>query len=103
MARKGHLSGDKIARTHTTIIDAAEAPVKAARNLEEVKKISLRRIRQCAGGNHRQIKFLEVKGGWKVTVVGPHSVQDIYVYLHRPTPENLKKVQDAMTDACDVY
>ena len=37
----GHLSGGKFTASHTTVIEAADAPARAAAQLECVSKVSL--------------------------------------------------------------
>jgi hypothetical protein len=76
-----HRTGKKITTSHTSIIDAAIPVVEAAERLPEVTKISLGIIKQVgkSRGQHR-IKFLPIFGGWKITVRGSSTVQEIYVY-----------------------
>ena len=81
-----HKSGGKITASHTTIIDAARPIVEAAEKLPEVTKISLGIIKQVGkSGMRRRIKFLPITGGWKLTVRGSASVQEIYVYTGEAT------------------
>jgi hypothetical protein len=76
-----HKSGGKITSSHTSIIDAAIPVVEAAERLPEVNKISLGIIKQIgkSRGQHR-IRFLPITGGWKLTVRGSSTIQEIYVY-----------------------
>jgi hypothetical protein len=76
-----HKAGKKITTSHTSIIDAALPLVEAAERLPEVTKISLGIIKQVgkSRGQHR-IKFLPITGGWRITVRGSATVQEIYVY-----------------------
>lgn len=76
-----HKTGKKITATHTSIIEAALPVVEAAERLLEVTKISLGIIKQIgiSRGQHR-IKFQPITGGWKLTVRGSSSVQEIYIY-----------------------
>jgi hypothetical protein len=80
-----HKSGGKITASHTSIIDAAFPVVEAAERLAEVTKISLGIIKQVgkSRGRHR-IKFLEITGGWKLTVRGSSTIQELYVYSQSP-------------------
>jgi hypothetical protein len=76
-----HKTGKKITTSHTSIIDAAIPVVEAAERLPQVTKISLGIIKQVgkSRGQHR-IKFLPIIGGWKVTVRGSSTVQELYIY-----------------------
>ena len=76
-----HRSGGKITASHSSIIDAALPVVAAAEKLPEVSKISLGVIKQVGkSGRRRRIKFLPITGGWKLTVRGSATVQEIFVY-----------------------
>lgn len=81
-----HKTGRKITTNHTSIIDAAIPIVEAAERLPEVSKISLGIIKQVgkSRGQHR-IKLLPITGGWKITVRGSSTVQEIYVYTEDTT------------------
>ena len=81
-----HKTGGKITTSHTSIIDAALPVVEAAEKLPEVTKISLGIIKQVgkSRGQHR-MKFLQITGGWKLTVRGSSTVQEIYVYSESTT------------------
>ena len=76
-----HKTGRKITTTHTSIIEAALPIVETAERLLEVTKISLGIIKRVgiSRGQHR-IKFLPITGGWKLTVRGSSTVQEIYIY-----------------------
>jgi hypothetical protein len=80
------LSGLKISGKHTTVIDAAEAVVKAASKLPEVKKISLGIIRcsQTGGRSPRNIKIKDTDAGLEIMVRGSSYVQTIWIYLVNP-------------------
>jgi hypothetical protein len=81
-----HKTGKKITTSHTSIIDAAIPVVEAAEKLPEVTKISLGIIKQVgkSRGQHR-VKFQPIVGGWKITVRGSSTVQEIYVYTENAT------------------
>ena len=81
-----HKTGRKITTSHTSIIDAAIPVVKAAERLPDVSKISLGIIKQVgkSRGQHR-LKFQPIVGGWKITVRGSSTVQEIYVYTEDAT------------------
>jgi hypothetical protein len=80
-----HKTGKKITASHTSVIDAAIPVVEAAERLPQVSKISLGIIKQVgkSRGRHR-MKFLPIVGGWKVTVRGSSTVQELYVYTEDP-------------------
>lgn len=76
-----HKSGGKITTSHTSVIDAAFPIVAAAEKLPEVTKISLGIIKQAGkAGRQRRLKFLPITGGWKLTVRGSATVQEIFIY-----------------------
>ncbi len=79
-----HKSGGKITTSHTSLTDAAFSIVEAAEKLSEVNKISLgviKRVDKSRGP--RIIKFLPIVGGWKLTIRGSTSVQEIYIYTNQ--------------------
>lgn len=76
---KGHLSGSKFSRQHTTVIDAAVKPLAAAESLECVSKIVLNVIQGCKTATVG-IKCTTIPAGLKVVITGNHSVQTIFVY-----------------------
>ena len=81
-----HRAGGKITASHTSIIDAALPIVASAEKLPEVTKISLGIIKQVGrGGRQRRIKFLPITGGWKLTVRGSATVQEIFIYTGEAT------------------
>ena len=64
-----------------SLIDAAFPIVETAEKLPEVNKISLGIIKQVGKSRGlRRIKFLPIVGGWKLTVRGSASVQEIFIY-----------------------
>jgi len=76
-----HKSGGKITANHSSLIDAAFPVVEAAEKLPEVSKISLGFIKTT--GKSRGIirmKFSPIGGGWKITVRGSSTVQEIFIY-----------------------
>lgn len=80
----GHLAGDKISDSHTTVIEAAEALVRAAHKDPRVKKIVLGRIDNTAGtagGNQNRVKFIDEKACLLLSVTGSGSHQEIRVYI----------------------
>ena len=80
-----HKSGGKITASHSSIIDAAVPVVEAAEKLPEVTKISLGIIKQVGKGRRqRRVKFLPITGGWKLTVRGSATVQEIFIYTGQP-------------------
>ena len=89
-----HRSGGKFAGSHTTLIDAAEELVDAARSLPEVTKISLGEIK-VIGKGMRNIKFIAIDSGWKCVVRGNTSRQYIFIYTTDPslTRLNLSNIE----------
>lgn len=80
----GHLAGDKISDSHTTVIEAAEALVRAAHKDPRVKKIVLGRIDNTAGtagGNQNRVKFIDENACLLLSVTGSGSHQEIRVYI----------------------
>jgi len=82
-----HKTGRKITTSHTSIIDAAVPVVEAAEKLSEVTKISLGIIKQvgkASRGGQQRLKFLPIVGGWKITIRGSATIQEVYVYTNEP-------------------
>ena len=76
-----HKSGGKITANHSSLIDAAFPIVEAAERLPEVNKISLGFIKQAGKSRGTtRMKFLSIVGGWKLTVRGSSTVQEIFIY-----------------------
>jgi len=80
---KGHITGDKFSRQHTTVIDAAIKPLEAAARLDCVSKISLNIILGCKTATVG-IKCTPIPAGLRVVITGNHSVQQIFVYTSDP-------------------
>lgn len=76
----GHLSGGKFTASHTTVIEAAAAPARAAAQLACVTKISLGLIKTLRNGPPA-LKFSEDGPGCLlVKVRGTRSLQEVRVY-----------------------
>ncbi len=76
----GHLSGGKFTASHTTVIDAAAAPARAAERLPCVSKVSLGLIKSLHNGPPA-LKFTDAgQGCLLVKVRGVRSLQEIRVY-----------------------
>ncbi len=76
----GHLSGGKYTASHTTVIQAAGAPARAAAALDCVTKISLGLIKSLHNGPPA-LKFIEDGPGCLlVKVRGRRSLQEVRVY-----------------------
>lgn len=76
----GHLSGGKYTTSHTTVIEAAEMPARAAAGLECVSKVSLGLIKTLRNGPPA-IKFTdEGPSCLLVKVRGVSSLQEVRVY-----------------------
>jgi hypothetical protein len=89
----GHLTGGKFTASHTTVIEAAVAPARAAAGLDCVTKISLGLIQTLRNGPPT-IKFLhEGPGCLLVKVRGTRSIQEVRVYTR--DQENTQVVMEA--------
>ena len=75
-----NLSGGKYTATHSSVIEAAYAPTRAAAALSCVSKISLGMITPLGNGRPA-IKFLDEGPGCLLAKVrGPRSLQEIRIY-----------------------
>ena len=76
----GHLSGGKFTASHTTVIEAADGPARAAAQLECVSKVSLGLIQTLRNGPP-MLKFLDEGPGCLLAKVrGIRSIQEVRVY-----------------------
>ena len=76
----GHLSGGKFTASHTTVIEAADAPARAAASLDCVSKVSLGLIKSLKNGPPA-LKFLDDGPGCLLAKVrGARSIQEVRVY-----------------------
>lgn len=75
-----HPFSKKFTRSHTSLIEAAEAPIKAAADLSCVSKVSLGIIRAIGNGPISMKVTDEGPGCLLVKVRGPRSIQEIRVY-----------------------
>jgi hypothetical protein len=76
----GHLSGGKFTASHTTVIDAAVAPARAAAQLPCVSKVSLGVIKSLHTGPPA-LKFTDDGPSCLlVKVRGVRSLQEIRIY-----------------------
>lgn len=76
----GHLSGGKYTASHTTVIEAAEPPARAAAALECVTKVSLGLIQTLRNGPPA-LKFVDAGPGCLlVKVRGRSALQEVRVY-----------------------
>jgi len=76
-----HKTGRKLTRSHTTLIEKARDVVTMLERQPEVTKISLGIIKQIGVGKPA-VKFHPITGGFRCTVRGNVSLQEIWVY-HR--------------------
>lgn len=74
-----HVSGSKITRSHTTLIDIAIPIINAIHKHHSTDKISLGIIKKITVGNPR-IKFLPITGGFKLVMRGRITIQEFYIY-----------------------
>jgi hypothetical protein len=83
-----HRAGGKLTSAHTTLIDAAVPVVDFLQTCSSVSKISLGLIKNIGKGAPG-MKFHPVVGGWKITVRGNVSLQELVVYTTEP--ESVRK------------
>lgn len=99
----GHLAGDKISDSHTTVIDAAEPLVKAAHKDPRVKKIVLGRIDNTAGtagGNQHRVKIIDEQACLLLSVTGSGSHQEVRVYIDT-IEDNREAVRTRLAEFAD--
>ncbi len=75
---RGLAGGKKVGRHHTAI-PAAVAVIKASKALTCVSKVLFGEIRHINNGPFR-IKFVPLPAGWRITVRGANSRQELFVY-----------------------
>ena len=76
----GHLAGGKYTASHTTVIDAAVAPLEAAARLACVSKISLGIIKRLPAGDPL-LKFVEAGPGClMIKIRGRTTLQEAWIY-----------------------
>lgn len=76
-----HKTGRKLTRSHTTIIEKAMEVVSILEPLPEVSKISLGIIKRIGLGKPT-VKFHPITGGFRCTIRGNISIQEVWVYVH---------------------
>ena len=81
--KKGLLKGSKISRRHSTVIEAAEPLVEAAKALPQVSKVVLGEIVPLKGAPMR-LKFVPVPAGLKMVVRGGATQQTFFLYTADP-------------------
>jgi hypothetical protein len=93
-APKMKYAGKRIAKSHSTAIDAAKPFIKEALRRPEVTKVSLGPIKQKKRQGAVNIKMVDIDHGLKCTVTGNASVQVLYVYTkdRGATASALKRV-----------
>ena len=80
---KGLLKGSKVARSHTTVIEAAIPAVSAAKESPHVSKIVIGVIKPTKTGQPH-IKFTPIQAGLRMQVRGNSAVQIFFIYTDRP-------------------
>lgn len=75
-----HKTGRKLTRSHTTITEKAMEVVSMLEPLPEVSKISLGIIKQIGLGKPA-VKFHPITGGFRCTIRGNVSIQEVWIYL----------------------
>jgi len=79
-AKSGHLAGGKYTASHTSVIEAAVAPLQAAARLDCVSKISLGIIHRVPSADPL-LKFLDDSSGSLLAKVrGRASIQEVRIY-----------------------
>lgn len=88
-----HISGKKIAKSHSTVIKTAEPIIRSALKLTEVSKIITGEIATIRNGTER-IKFTVIPAGLKIMIRGINARQQLFVYTNKPnlTQEKLEQV-----------
>lgn len=75
-----HKTGRKLTRSHTTITEKAKEVVTMLERLPEVTKISLGIIKQIGLGKPA-VKVHPITGGFRCTIRGNVSIQEVWVYV----------------------
>ena len=78
-----HISGKKIAKSHSTIISEAKTIIHFAKNCSNVSKIVTGEIKVIPKGPKR-LKIDKIPAGLKLMVRGQSSRQQIYIYTSEP-------------------
>ena len=88
-----HISGKKIAKSHSTVIKTAEPIIRSALKLTAVSKIITGEIATVRNGTER-IKFALVPAGLKIMIRGVNARQQLFIYTNEPnlTQEKLEQV-----------
>lgn len=77
-------SATKLTRSHTSIIDAAQAVVVAAQKHPEVDKISLGIIKQIGHTGGSRLKCQEISVGLLCSVRGSTTIQQLIIFTKNP-------------------
>ncbi len=77
-----HLSGKKISKKHSTVIDAAQKIISLLVNNPLVNRLSIGEIRVIGNGPKR-IKIVHFPAGIKLTIRGRNSVQYFFIYTKK--------------------
>jgi hypothetical protein len=80
-----HISGGKIASSHSSYIDAVEPLLKSLARNPLVTKISLGVITPNLPPSSVRVKVMPLSGGLKAVVRGTNSIQDVFVYTTEVT------------------
>jgi len=78
-----HISGKKVAKKHSTVIEVAQPLLKAVLKLTEVEKVVNGEIAGIRNGPIR-IKIEIIPAGLKLMVRGVNARQKIFVYTSSP-------------------
>lgn len=77
-----HLSGKKVSKSHSTVINAAAALLRELRDSPLVDKVSVGQIK-VIGNGPRRIKLATAPAGMKLVVRGRNEVQSFFIYTSR--------------------
>jgi len=88
-----HLAGGKFTTSHTSVIDAAYAPILAVAQLTCVSKIALGVITAIRNGEP-SLKFADTSSGLVAKLRGRSAIQEIRIYC-----TNREEVKTVMNQA----
>jgi hypothetical protein len=83
-----HKTGRKLTRSHTTLTEKAKEVVTMLERLPEITKISLGIIKKIGLGKPA-VKYHPITGGFRCTIRGNVSIQEVWVYARGDAAELL--------------
>lgn len=96
-----HIAGDKIASSHSTVIEAAEGLIRQLTRVSEVSKVVLGPIENegnSGGRNNTRVKIIDEDTCVLLAISGSGAHQDIRVML-----ENLKRDRNILKKFIQKY